>query len=121
MDVNEILLKERGTIQFPEPVYETSTSPLYRFTDKVKEFSYEWKYIYDGAIFVSGSFGMREITTGMPVASVYEISGQITSKKCIAIFKDKLLRDSRNIHEVIRDCKNRNLDIDLWLINSVII
>ena len=44
-----------------------------------------------------------------------------TAERLIKKFKEKLFNRGVSIHEVIRDFKLRNLDLELWLINTLII
>lgn len=44
-----------------------------------------------------------------------------TVKMLIEKFKEKLKKSGKSIHEVIQTFKSNNLDLELWLINSLTI
>ena len=87
-----------------------------------------WEYYYDGVKFYIGH-GLYEKTLSMlePETMSY---GVLTSdgkfhkpQEVIERFKQKLRNEKwgRNIHEVIRDCRNNNIETNLCLVNSLII
>lgn len=123
MDVKELFIEEHGEICFPDfyDVRDGFKSIGYRFSNCCRIFPYEWKFIYDGVVFIGGPLGMTEVTTGFNGVMSSEIKGKITFEKCLEIFKRKLRDSGKTIHEVVQDCKNRNLDLETWLINSLII
>ena len=118
--VVEKLIKQSGEYDLPETIFlGASIGP--------RIFYHKWIYYYDGAKFLIGSFdngkklSIVEVTTGLTAVGFYELSGKTTTDKLISLFKEKLRASCVSIHQVIARAKGENLDIDLWLVNSLIV
>ena len=102
-------------------VYMTNWNVTYTFIA-------HWEYYYDGVKFYIGhtikskTLSMLEPTT-MTYAVLTENGKYRKPQEVIEKFKQKLHTDKggRNIYEVIRDCKNNNIETNLCLVNSLII
>lgn len=123
MDI-EKFINEKGVAQILliTTEYEKGKYIGYRYHDgNVKVQPYDWRYIYDGVEFIGGRFGMIEIATCFSAVNTAEIKGKVTADKVIAKFKEKVSRCGRSVPAVVRDTRIKNLDLETWLINSLII
>lgn len=99
----------------------------YRCADYSRVFHAKYEYWYDGAKFLIGIFeGEKYLTliereTFATGACYADLNKKPTAELLIKKFKEKLSNKGVSIHEVIRDFKLRNLDLELWLINTLII
>ena len=92
-------------------------------------FKAKYEYIYDGAKFYIGCKNSeRNLTMIEHTTLAFAVtSSDGTFKKpqeVIERFRQKLLAPAnkgRNIHEVIRDCMNNNIEAELCLVNLLII
>ena len=64
---------------------------------------------------------MIEVESGAFVAKKDFIDGKCTVEKLIAHFKQQLQNSGFTIHEVIRNFKLRNLNIEAWEVNFLIV
>lgn len=86
----------------------------------------KYEYLYGGRLFLIGTlegskaFYMFELETGAVAVSPNDFQKKPTVKMLIDKFKEKLRRSGKSIHEVIRDYKNNNSDLGLWLIDLLI-
>lgn len=87
-----------------------------------------WEYYYDGVKFYIGhTIGKKMLSMLEPTTMTYAVlteNGKYRKpQEVIEKFKQKLHTDKggRNIYEVIRDCKNNNIETNLCLVNSLII
>ena len=125
MDV-EKFIEEKGVfpVRLVCPIYEKGNYVGYRYLnneDNVEMHPYDWRYIYDGVEFIGGSFGMAELSTCFSAVNTVEIKGKVTANKVIAKFKEKVSKCGRSVPAVVRDTRIKNLDLETWLINSLII
>ena len=88
----------------------------------------KWEYFYDGVRFYIGrNFGEKTLSMLEPTTTAYAVltsDGKFRKpQEVIERFKQKLRDEKlgRNIHEVIRDCRNNNIETNLCLVNSLII
>lgn len=117
----EKLIKKRGNIRLHnfEGIYQGGRYLGY-IHQGYDDVTYEWEYIYDEALFVGGSFGMREVTTGAMAVFSDNVKGKVTPDKCIGEFKRKL--GDKNIHHVIENSERLNLyNLELCLESLLII
>lgn len=123
--VIEKLIKKSGEYEFRQRRYEGQRQ--YRYvTDSPRVFHSRYEYWYDGRMFLIGRFdtkdlAMVEVETGVHAVIQQEFQRKPTIEMILNMFKEKLAKSGKTIHEVIRDCKSNNLDLELWLINSLII
>lgn len=86
-----------------------------------------WEYYYEGVKFYIGH-GVSEKTLSMlePTTMAYAVligdGSYRKPQEVIEKFKQKLRTDKkgRNIYEVIRDCKNNNIETNVCLVNLLI-
>lgn len=86
-----------------------------------------WEYYYEGVKFYIGhtifekTLSMLEPTT-MAYAVLTDDGNYRKPQEVIEKFKQKLRTDKkgRNIYEVIRDCKNNNIETNVCLVNLLI-
>ena len=86
-----------------------------------------WEYYYEGVKFYIGH-GVSEKTLSMlePTTMAYAVligdGNYRKPQEVIEKFKQKLRTDKkgRNIYEVIRDCKNNNIETNVCLVNLLI-
>lgn len=90
-------------------------------------FMASWEYYYDGAKFYIGhTIFEKRLSMLEPITMAYAVlAGDGNYRKpqeVIKKFKQKLRTDKggRNIYEVIRDCRNNNIETNLCLVNSLI-
>lgn len=98
----------------------------YRCSDSSRTFYSQYEYWYDGRLFLIGSFSSNELVmvdkeTGASAVTQQDFQRKPSVWMLIKKFKEKLEKSGKTIHEVIRDYKNCNLDLELWLVNSLII
>lgn len=123
--VVEKLISKEGRYELPQFIYESQRK--YRYAPNYPKVFYSgYEYWYDGRLFLIGSFYandfvMVEVETGALVAGQQDFQRKPTVKILIEKFKEKLKKSGKSIHEVIRDFKSNNLDLELWLINSLTI
>lgn len=89
-------------------------------------FHSRYEYWYDGRMFLIGRFDAKDLTmveveTGFYAVRQQEFQRKPTIEMILNKFKEKLAKSGKTIHEVIRVCKSNNLDLELWLINSLTI
>lgn len=84
------------------------------------ESSYCYEYWYDGRKFVIGSDGkdyiMVDVETG-----IYAAKAAKPVKNVIDLFKERLDKSGKTIHEVVRDAKIRFQIFEPWSINFLTI
>lgn len=119
----EKLICRTGELVFPDFKY---TGHYYRYDTEMRIFHIQYEYWYDGVLFLFGNFlgkglALVEVETGAFAVSSQELPGSLSVEKAIEIFKKKLLKSGLTVHEVVRNFKNHNLDLELWLVNSLII
>lgn len=120
----EKLIRKSGKKEFPLCVsVSASIENSYRvLPNTMRTFIYQYEYYFDGRVFLFGHFEgqdrhtLIESETG---ASAVKNKGFSTPQLAIAEFKRLLGLSGKTIHEVIRDFKNRNVDLETWLINSL--
>lgn len=124
--VIEKLISKEGRYEFPQFIYESQRK--YRYAPNYpKVFYSRYEYWYDGRLFLIGSFEyiadfvMVEVETGSGAVTGQDFQRKPTVKKILEKFKEKLAKSGKTIHEVIQDFKSNNLDLELWLINSLTI
>lgn len=125
MDVEKFIL-EKGVfpVRLVCPIYEKGLYVGYRYpndNENVDLRPYDWRYIYDGFEFIGGSFGMTELSTCFNAVNSDEVKGKVTADKVIKKLKEKLSKCNRSLSVVIRDTRSKNLDLETWLISSLII
>lgn len=123
--VVEKLISKEGRYELPQIIYESETTYRY-YSDYPRVFYSRHEYWYDGRLFLIGSFYandfvMIDVETGALAAGQQDFQRKPTVKMLIEKFKEKLAKSGKTIHEVIRDFKSNNLDLELWLINSLTI
>lgn len=86
-----------------------------------------WEYYYEGVKFYIGhTFFEKRLSMLEPTTMAYAVltddGNYRKPQEVIEKFKQKLRTDKRgrNIYEVIRDCKNNNIETNLCLVNSLI-
>lgn len=86
-----------------------------------------WEYYYEGVKFYIGhTIFEKRLSMLMPTVMAYAVltddGNYRKPQEVIEKFKQKLRTDKkgRNIYEVIRDCKNNNIETNLCLVNSLI-
>lgn len=123
--VVEKLIKRSGKYEFPQFCYENKRQ--YRYdTNYPRVFHSEYEYWYDGRLLLIGGFSandlvMVDVETGSQAVTQQDFQGKPTVKMLIEKFKGKVKQSGKTIHEVVRDFKSNNLDLELWLINSLTI
>lgn len=99
------------------------TEKLYRYGDSSRVFSSRYEYWYDGVKFLIGNFpgeslGLLEVETGAFAVMPQEVK-KPSAETLIEAFKKKLQKSGKSIREVIQTFKGNNLDLELWVINSL--
>lgn len=123
--VVENLVQKEGTYEFPQFAYESKTT--YRYTtDFPRVFHSRYEYWYDGRLFLIGSFNEKDLImvdaeTGVFAVHSQDFQRNPTIKMLLDKFKEKIFKSGKSIHEVVRNFKSNNLDLELWLVNSLII
>lgn len=124
--VIEELIEKKEDYVFPQLRYEHSSR--YRYdTENTRVFHSRYEYWCDGRKFLIGSFCQNELvmieveTFSLAVSRGDFPDGTKDIGMIIAKFKNKLLRSGKSIHEVVRIFKSNNLDLELWLVNSLVI
>lgn len=90
----------------------------YHISNQIRLFNVVGVYWYDGAKFYIGSFNgnyaetLLEATTFMTAS--FPLTGHRTPGVLIKQFKANLDKYQMTIHEVIRNAKLRNLDLEAW-------
>lgn len=86
-----------------------------------------WEYYYEGVKFYIGhTIFEKRLSMLMPTVMAYAVltddGNYRKPQEVIEKFKQKLRTDKkgRNIYEVIRDCKNNNIETNVCLVNSLI-
>lgn len=123
--VVEKLLPKEGRYEFPQFIYESKTTYRY-YSDYPRVFYSRYEYWYDGRLLLIGTFNPNELVmidaeTGALVAGQQDFQRKPTVKMLIEKFKEKLKKSGKSIHEVVQTFKSNNLDLELWLINSLTI
>ena len=124
--VIEELIEKKEDYVFPQLRYERPSGYHYD-TENTRVFHSRYEYWYDGRKFLIGCFCQSEIvmieveTFSLAVSQRDFPNGTKDIGMIIAKFKDKLLRAGKSIHEVVRVFKSNNLDLELWLVNSLVI
>ena len=123
--VIEKLIKIGGKYEFPQFCYGYKRHYRYAM-NHLRVFHSEYEYWYDGRLFLIGGFSandlvMVDVETGSQAVTQQDFQGKPTVKMLIEKFKDKVKHSGKTIHEVVRDFKSNNLDLELWLINSLTI
>lgn len=123
--VIEKLIKKSGEYEFQQRRYEGQFHYRYA-TDYPRVFHSRYEYWYDGRLFLIGGFyandlAMIEVETGSHAVTQQDFQRKPTIEMILNKFKEKLAKSGKTIHEVIRDFKSNSLDLELWLINSLII
>lgn len=125
MAVEKLISKEER-YELPQFLYEGQRK--YRYAPNYPRVFYSrHEYWYDGRLFLIGSFEsmgafvMVEVETGAQAVTGQDFQGKPTVKMILDKFKEKLFKSGKTIHEVIQDYKSNNLDLELWLINSLTI
>lgn len=123
--VVENLIKKTGKYEFEPFLYGNNLAYRY-YADSLRVFHSEYEYWYDGRLLLIGTFYPNELVmidaeTGATAATRQDFQRKPTVKMLIEKFKEKLERSGKTVHEVIRNFKSNNLDLELWLINSFII
>lgn len=124
--VIEKLISKEERYELPQLIYESQMKHRYA-PNYSRVFYSRYEYWYDGRLFLIGSFEyiddfvMVEVETGSQAVTGQDFQRKSTVKMILEKFKEKLAKSGKTIHEVIRDFKSNNLDLELWLINSLII
>lgn len=86
-----------------------------------------WEYYYEGVKFYIGhTIFEKRLSMLMPTVMAYAVltddGNYRKPQEVIEKFKQKLRTDKkgRNIYEVIRDCKNNNIETNVCLVNLLI-
>ena len=115
--VKERLIPKKATYQFPSIRYEGGLS--YRITSNTRTFYSTHEYWYDDRKFLLGKFqnsGIGLIDVG---TYAWAVQPNTDKNEFVAVFKKKLQTSGKTIHEVVRDYLKGNLDIELWVLNSL--
>lgn len=124
--VVEKLIPKEEIYELPQLIYEGQRKHRYA-PNYPKVFYSRYEYWYDGRLFLIGSFEsigafvMIEVETGSQAVTSQDFQRKPTVKMILDKFKEKLAKSGKTIHEVIQDFKSNNLDLELWLINSLTI
>lgn len=123
--VVERLIKKKGEYTFLQFDYINQRQYHYS-TDYLRTFSSSYEYWYDGRLFLIGSFhanvfAMIEAETGSFAVTEQDFQKKPTVRMLLDKFKEKLVKSGKTVHEVIRDFKSNNLDLELWLIKLLTI
>lgn len=120
------LIPKKDRLEFPR-FMDFHESKTYRQSANTRVFNVKYEYWYDERLFLIGKFEeehylcmLEPETFSLAVASS-DFLKEPTVGQVIALFRDKLKRSRLTIHEVIRNFKARNLDIELWEINSLLL
>lgn len=115
MDVK--IIKENGLlpIYVRRNVYEKGQYLGFMDMDDVRFEHYTFKLIYDDVLFYGGDFGLVESETTSTAVFKMEVSGKVTPEKCLKLLEAKLKSCGKTIHEVKREHKLKNLNLELWL------
>lgn len=122
--VVEKLIPKKEVWALPQCIYKSKTA--YRYADYPRMFYAEYEYWYEERLFLIGSFDvgcpiMVDAETGAYAVQPLDFHKKPTIKMILDKFKEKVLRSSKSIHEVVQSFKSNNLDLELWLVNSLII
>lgn len=117
--VIEKLIPKKEVYQFPSICYPYCTFTAFRYTPNIRKFYSQYEYWYDGRKFLIGKFkgeglGLIDVET-----TAWAVQPTATVGELIESFKQKVQRSGKTIHEVVLNYKKQNLDLDLWLINSL--
>lgn len=123
--VVENLIKKKGKYEFEPFLYGNNITYRY-YSGSSRVFHSEYEYWYDGRLLLIGAFYLEELAmidaeTGATAVTRQDFQRKPTVKMLIEKFKEKLERSGKTVHEVVRNFKSNNLDLELWLINSLII
>lgn len=106
------------------PSQEWKDGMFTRNWDSSVTFFASWEYYYDGVKFYIGHTSFeKNLIMLEPLTMAYAVltgDGKYNSpKKVVEKFKQKLSTDKRgrNLHEVIRDCINKNAEANLCLVS----
>ena len=115
--VIEKLIPKKEVYQFPSIYCYDITK--FRYTSNVRVFYSQYEYWYDGRKLLIGKFkggglGLIDVET-----YAWAVQPEATVEELINVFKQKVEKSGKTIHEVALDYKKLNLDLDLWLINSL--
>lgn len=116
----EKLIPKKEEYQFPSICYPYNLK-TFRHTSEVRVFYSQYEYWYDGRKFLigkfkSGNLGLIDVET---YAWAVFPDAKATKEDLIRLFKRKVDTSGKTIHEVVREYKKNNLDLELWLINSL--
>ena len=119
--VIEVLTRKKEETSFPMMDY---SGPRYRYTTECRVFYSTHEYRYDGVTFLFGHFkgcgsSLIEKETGAYAVVPQELHTS-TVDEAVLVFKKKLGISGLSVHEVVRNFKAKNLDIDLWEISLLI-
>lgn len=122
--VIERLIQKKQNVNLLQTIYEGGWS--YRYADYSRTFHSKYEYWYDGRLFLIGGFGEKDLVivereTGVLAVTSQDFQRKPTVREVIDKFKEKVRLSGVTIHEVVRKYKSNNLDLELWLINSLII
>lgn len=121
----EKLEQENGSYFVRDVEYFKDNRYIYQPHGRV--LNYTHRYWYDGVCFLIGGYFstkpevMIEVESGAFVANKDFIDGKCIVEKLIAHFKQQLQNSGLTIHEVIRNFKLRNLNIEAWEVNFLIV
>lgn len=124
MDV-EKLIPKTGEYVFPNIYFDWGGGYRYCYLeDYPRIFHFQYEYWYDGRFFLLGNFdgknmSLVDVETGAITVDSGEFKKQPSVKQIIQKLKDKLQDRGSSIHEVVRDFKCKNLDVETWLISSL--
>lgn len=115
----EKLIPKKEVYIFPRITYVTSKG--YHYVGEGRPFHSQYEYWYDGVKMLIGRFkggglGLIEVET-----YAWAVQPDAKVDELIALFKEKVQKSGKTIHEVIRDYKSNNLDLELWLVNTLTI
>lgn len=123
--VVENLVQKEGTYEFPQFSYVALTSYRY-IMGCPRVFHSRYEYRYDGRLLLIGSFNEKDLImvdaeTGAVAVHSQDFQRNPTIKMLLDKFKEKIFKSGKSIHEVVRNFKSNNLDLELWLVNLLVI
>lgn len=122
--VVEKLIPKKGEYIFPAFIFITSKEYRYH-PNQQRVFHFQYEYWYDGRLFLVGHFkgeklSLMDVETCSFAVGPAELA-KPTAKTLIEKFKDKVQMSGKTIHEVAQNFKNLNLDLELWVVKSLIV
>ena len=112
------LIPKKETYQFPSIFYPVNIR-TFRYSPTTRVFYSQYEYWYDGRKFLIGKFkgepmGLIDVET-----YAWAVFPGASAEGLIEQFKQKVQTAGKTIHEVVREYKNRNLDLEVWEISAL--